>query len=271
VKHVSDFQGCAGRTFRQALVGLLEREYGLVGSRRVLEMLADDVEGLIAQHYPVPERIGSGWMVLTATRGTAAQEKGWPGRTAADYELVTLAWPVLMRTDLATLVGLPPGPARAEGWRALQKERIRRLIEHGLNHPKGPAFLTLADLSLLIGLPIERISVYLQEVRAETGQVLPTMGYHFDLGLKPTHKAPIVGLYEAGIDEAEIARRTEHSQASVGHYLRDYERVKLLLDRKTAPEEIAMVTGMSPTVVAQHVQLVLQYHPELAPHPPPST
>lgn len=87
-------------------------------------------------------------------------------------------------------------------------------------------------------------------MRAESGQALPTMGYHFDLGLRPTHKGQIVALYEAGVDEAEIARRSGHSQASVGHYIRDYERVKLLLSRQTAPWDIGAITGMTPSVVA---------------------
>lgn len=42
MKHISEYQGCAGRTFEHALIGLLEREYGLLGSRRVLELLAAD-------------------------------------------------------------------------------------------------------------------------------------------------------------------------------------------------------------------------------------
>ena len=34
------YHGCAQRTFEQALIGMLEKDYGLLGSRRVLELLA---------------------------------------------------------------------------------------------------------------------------------------------------------------------------------------------------------------------------------------
>jgi len=49
-------------------------------------------------------------------------------------------------------------------------------------------------------------------------------GYFFDQGMRPTHKAEIIALYEAGLDEAEIARRSQHTPASVGHYSRHYEK-----------------------------------------------
>ena len=39
------------RTFRQAVVHLLEHEYKLVGSRKVLQMIADDIADLQADYY----------------------------------------------------------------------------------------------------------------------------------------------------------------------------------------------------------------------------
>ena len=47
--------------------------------------------------------------------------------------------------------------------------------------------------------------------------------------MRPSHKDQIVALYEAGLDEADIARQSQHEPTSVGKYIRDYERVKLFL------------------------------------------
>ncbi|MBI2940796.1 MAG: DUF1670 domain-containing protein [Chloroflexi bacterium] len=256
---------------RQALLRMLEEDYGLLGSRRVLELLAVDVEKLIERHYPASERVGSGAMMLTATRASSKEDKGRPGRGAGEYDLVTLAWPVVTAEDIESLRTLPPGPGKGQTWREIQKRRLGRLIEHGLKHPEGPAYLTLADLSLLTGLSMDLVSRYVEEVRKETGQALPTMGYRFDIGMRPTHKREIIALYEAGTDEAEIARRSGHSQASVGRSIRDDERVKLLLSRQVAPGDIAPLMMLAPTVVAEHVGLVQKYHPELAPQALPPT
>ena len=41
------YVGTSKRTFRHALLRLLETDYGLLGSRRVLDMLAEDIEVLV--------------------------------------------------------------------------------------------------------------------------------------------------------------------------------------------------------------------------------
>jgi len=257
------YHGCAQRTFEQALIGMLEKDYGLLGSRRVLELLATDIEALAEQFYPRPERLVSGWLVFTGTLAT--DTKVHPGYRSGDHELVTISWPLIETEDIETLSNLPTDEARREAKRALYKRRLLRLVEHGLDHPEGPVLLTLADLSLMTGLSTVKVSKCLNEIRDETGKPLPTKGYHFDQGMRPTHKKEVIALYEEGVDEADIARRTGHSQVSVGRYIRDYERVKLLLSHGTSPEQIPTLTMMQPNVVRAYVELVSKYHPDLAP------
>lgn len=257
------YRGCAQRTFVQAMIHMLEKDYGLLNSRRVLELLATDTESLVEQFYPQPERLAPGWIVFTGTLAT--DTKARPGYGAGDYELVTISWPLITSEDIETLSTLPPGEAGRKVKRELHKQRLLRLVEHGLGHARGPVLLTLADLSLMTGLSVPTVSRYLNELREETGKPLPTKGYHFDQGMRPTHKREVIALYEAGVDEADIARRTGHSQSSVGRYIRDYERVKLLLSRDTPLEQIPTLTMMRPSVVSAYVELVNEYHPGLVP------
>ncbi len=91
------YVGLTKRTFGQALVHLLESDYALLGSRRVLDLVAHDVEVLVDQFYPPPQRLKSGWLVFTGTK--ADGHKAYPGDQAKDYQLVTLAWPVLTPQD----------------------------------------------------------------------------------------------------------------------------------------------------------------------------
>jgi hypothetical protein len=115
----------------------------------------------------------------------------------------------------------------------------------------------------MLGADNVYLSQLLAEARKETAQPLLTVGYYFDLGMKPTHKAEIIDLYEQGLDEVEIAHRSQHAQSSVGRYLRDYERVKLALQRQIDPDQIAPLTGLQPGVVNAYVKLVEKYHPNL--------
>jgi hypothetical protein len=253
--------GTAHRTFQAGVVHLLETEYGMLGSRRVLDLLARDLQTLAEQFYPATEHVPSGWLVFTGTK--ACGHKAHPGQSAADYELVTLAWPVLLAEDLHGLARVPPGPPGAQVRSALLQHRLVRIIEYGAQHPAGPVLLTQADLAAMLSVSTTRVSELLTEARRATGKPLMTKGYYFDQGMLPTHKAEIIALYEAGLDEADIARRTEHAQKSVGQYIRDYERVKLLLTHQTPIERIPQLIGMQPNIAQAYVGLIYQYHPDL--------
>jgi hypothetical protein len=254
------YVGTARRTFQEALRHLLETGYGLLGSGRVLGLLGEDVQRLVEEFYPPPERLASGWMVFTATRAVGA--KAHPGQTGGDHELVTVAWPVLLPEDLQALAQGPDTQARRA---ELVQRRLIRLIEYGWGHPQGPLVLTLADLSALTGLRTTQVSELLRAARETTGKSLPLKGYYFDQGVKPSHKAQIIALYEQGVEELEIARRSGHTPESVGHYLRNYAQVRLLRERGTPEEEMRFILQLTPSVIRAHLVLLAQYHPELGP------
>ena len=254
------YVGLSQRTFQQALVHLLESDYSLLGSRRVLDLLAQDVQQLVDQFYPQPKRLSSGWLVFTGTKANG--HKAYPGDQASDYELVTLAWPVLTSEDRQQLAHQPETKQARQQW---FQQRLIRIIEYGWHHPDGPVLLTVADLAAMLGMTTVQVSLLLQEARQTSGKSLPTKGYYFDQGRRPSHKDDIIALYEQGLDEAEIARRSQHAQTSVGRYIRDYERVQLLLKRGIPVEQMAQLIEMQPSVVNSYVKLACQYHPELTP------
>lgn len=257
----SSYIGTSKRSFKQAIVHLLETGYGLVGSGRILQLLAGDIEVLVKQFYPSPQHMSSGWMVFAGTKAT--DNKAYPGQPVSDHLLVTLSWPVCLPEDVAELVAMPPGRKGKEVRLQLLQKRAVRLVEHGLNHAQGAVLLTLSDLSVMLGISTVQVSQMLAQARKETGKPLPTMGYHFDQGMRPSHKGVIVELYEQGLDEAEVARRTQHAQSSVGRYLRDYERVKLSLRRNIPAGQIAEMTGLQSGVVKAYLKLTYKYHPDL--------
>lgn len=257
------YRGSSQRTFQYAARRLLEEEYGFINSRRVIEMLAADMEKLADEFRPPVACVPPGWLVFTATKATG--RKAFPGKSAGDYPLVTLAWPILLTEDIVALARIPTGSKGRQQRKALLKKRLQRIIEHGLRHPDGPVVLTCTDLGLMLGRTNGQISNLLNELRQETDQALPTKGYFFDQGVRPTHKAEIIALYEQGLDEADIARQSNHAQSSVGRYLRDYERVKLLLRHALPVAKIALLSGLQPSVVNAYVKLVELYHPDLVP------
>lgn len=257
------YAGTLQRSFKQAIIHLLETEYGLLGSGRVLTLLADDLQQLATQFHPPAQHLQSGWLVFAGTK--ASGNKAHPGQNGGDHQLVTLSWPVLLAEDIEALANLPPGQAGRTARSQLTQKRLVRLVEYGWQHPLGPVLLTTTDLALMVGLTQGQVGRLLADARQKTGKALLTKGYYFDQGMAPSHKGEIVALYEQGLDETDIARQTQHAQGSVGRYLRDYERVKLLLRRQVSVEEIASLIGLQPSVVKTYVKLITQYHPDLIP------
>ncbi len=255
------YVGSSKRTFAGTLRNLLDKDYGLLGSARVRQMLVEDVLNLIEQFYPLAARVQPGWVVFTGTKGSG--QKAYPGQEGDDHELLTIPWPLLLPEDVRTMMKMPAGELGKKEQRRLLMRRLVRLVEHGLNHEQGPVLLTHADLSLMLGISTHQVGQLLMQARQDTAKTLMTKGYYFDQGMRPSHKGQIIALYEQGVDEADIARRTQHSPQSVGRYIRDYERVKLLVERAIQPEEMAPLTGMTKGVVKAHLLLLQEHCPDL--------
>ena len=60
------------------MLRLLEKGYGLLGSRRVLALLTKDVQELVQEFYPPTDRLSSGWMVFTGTKASGGRAR--PGQ-----------------------------------------------------------------------------------------------------------------------------------------------------------------------------------------------
>ena len=252
------YVGSQKRTFEAAFIHAMEQNYGFLKSKRMLKLLAQDVQELVSQFFPKPDYIEPGWILFTGTK--AQGSKAFPGQDASDLTAVTIPWPLLTSDDLEWMATMPDTkPQRHK----LLIQRAVRLIEHGQTHPDGPVLLTVADLSLLLGLTSVEVSHLLTEARQRTVKPLHTKGYYFDQGMRPSHKAEIIQLYEKGHDEADIARLSQHSQSSVGRYLRDYDRVKELCKVKVPIEQFPRLLGMQSSVVDSYVELLRLYRPLL--------
>lgn len=253
-----NFAGTLQRTFQAAFLHEMETNYGFLHSRRMLTLLAEDIQRLIDEFYPAPQYLRPGWILFTGTK--AEGHKAHPGQLACEFTTVTISWPLLLQEDIETMSTLSYDKSQR---RQLLIRRAIRLLEHGYTHPDGPVLLTLADLALLLGVSPVFASSLLKEARLTSGKPLLTKGYFFDQGAKPTHKTEIIALYEQGLDELEIARRSQHDPSSVGHYLRDYERVKELVKIAIAPARIPALLGMQPALVDAYINLLRQFRPAL--------
>ena len=132
---------------------------------------------------------------------------------------------------------------------------MRRLTHEAYNQG---GVLSEADLSLVTGYTDGGVSATVVRLR-KRGEILPIRGYVADMGSWPTHKAAIIRLYLEGLTTPEIASRTYHSKKSVDRYIEGFERVRLL-DATHPREDLPLLTGLAPRVVAQYLAIMDEHH-----------
>ena len=92
------YESIKKRNFHKAIVNLLENEYKILGSRKVLDMLADDIEDLHKEYYPAKNQVGFGEIVLRTTKYNGERQNY--GKKAEDYAAVTVVLPLITQDDV---------------------------------------------------------------------------------------------------------------------------------------------------------------------------
>lgn len=258
MSQVNPYASIEKRTFQAALIHLLETEYRIIGSHRILKILAEDVAALVEQFYPQTERAQSGQLIWTCT-GDEGQ-KAQPGKRTEEYKTVTVRLPLIERAEMTERLERCGRGKWAARLHQRHKRQINRLVRAAADQG---GLLTIAELSLILGIGYETVRSCLRELEQETGQPLPLKGYQMDQGSRPTHKGDIIRLFAQGLAPPDIARETRHSLKSVERYLKDYERVCLLLKQKLSVAEISAIIGRGQSVVEEYVAQARLYRPEL--------
>lgn len=251
------------RSFRNAIIRLLEDHYKILGSHKVLQMVADDIVNLHKEFYPDLEKRSFGHIVWQTT-GKDCKKPSY-GTRVEDYEVKTVVLPLVDKADIEERIKSQYG--RKTNNNKKQQDRdiavMARLIKSA--YEQG-GLLSAAELSVLMNRSLPAISRYLKLYHQRHTDILPTKGIMLDLGSSPSHKASIIDLYEQGYPEIDIVRLTTHTIESVGRYIKNYKNIKLLLQKGFNLMEMVRITGMGRSTILQYQELVFLYHPKLKPN-----
>lgn len=256
------FEAITKRSYRQAIVHMLESEYKILGSHRVLEQLAEDIEMLNRTYFGEQTKMAPG-VLCWRTQSLEDQKLGY-GKRAEDYKAKTVYLPLVQMEDIEKRMHHRPG-VRTETFRESderEREQMVRLLKSA--YEQGTS-LTISELAVIMNRSLSVIGKHVKQYYAtHREETLPLRGYIYDQGSNPTHKALICTLHERGENEADIARKTQHQLASVGRYISHYTRVKQLMDRGLGNREIAHILGIGERVVIEYNRIAMHFHPELA-------
>ena len=195
----SRYESIPKRSYFNGIIKLLEDQYKLVGSRKVITMIAEDIVELHKEFYPEIEKRGSGQIVRQTTAAT--EKKPSYGKRAEDYAVKTVILPLVTKEDVENRIKSFYGRDNYQKQQERDIGVMARLIKSA--YEQG-GLLSGAELSVLLNRSLTTIGRYMRL-------------YH---ETQPTHKASIIDLYEQRYPEVDIARFTNHSIEAVEDTLR---------------------------------------------------
>jgi len=246
------YRSMAKRGFKQAVMHLLETEYKVIGSHKVIQMIAEDVEDLARQFFPSSACAGT--LIWTST--SASEKKVSYGRKTEDQRVSTIKLPLITLEDIQSRIK----PRSTKEGIGEEVERMVRIIKAAF---RQGGILCLAEVATIMNRGLTTTQKRLSGYQREKGEVLPLNGNMLDQGSSPSHKGIVIHLYEKKVAPPDIARQTGHSLEAVDRYISDYGRVKLLLRKGAHVREISRLIGRGLRTVKEYERLTALYHPHL--------
>jgi hypothetical protein len=252
--------GC--RDFASAVGYMLETEFKLVGSHRVIRMIVESIMELHREFFPETTHQRPGTILWATTKAGDGAKVSW-GKRAESYGIQMVQLPLVTDAEIESRMVAGAGRDPKDNRRKEFRRDTATLVRLVKSAAEQGGLLTGAELSVLMNRSLAKVHEYVRTYEQETGEALPLKGYVLDMGSSPTHKGIICRKFEEGMSPPDIARATGHSLDSVDNYLGTYRRIKVLLRKGFDVETICQVTGKAPRTVAQYLVIVERYHPEL--------
>ncbi len=254
------YESVSKRDFKTSLIRLLETEYKILGSRRILVMLSEEIEQLHQEYYPKANRLQFGDVLWQTTKDDGQRQNY--GKKTEDYSVQTVILPLVRKEDVERRIYFKKGD-RNSNYRHRECRDIEQMVRLLKSAKAQGGLLSGAELSVLMNRTLGTVGKYLKAYFEKTGEILPMKGYVLDQGSNPTHKGIIISLYERGISPADIVLKTGHTQYAVDRYIKSYDQVLALSQKKHDAISICQITGRSMNTVCQYLRLVNDFHPKL--------
>lgn len=231
------------RFLKPAVVNFFAQEFSGYFGPIVRENIAEELVSLFNSLCPETSRLKPGQMLWNAldkhTRADSPKRR---------YKPVILT--VVNHSDIEMFEKQKPIPE-------IRKQVIARMIKEA--YQQG-GILSTRDLSLILTMDASFLSKERAAYEEENQTVLPHTGTIHDMGSTITHKRQIV--YKHVVqkkDPKKVAHETNHSQPAVDRYIKDFYRVKTLVDDGKDIDYINMATNISKHVIIQYQQILSQY------------
>ena len=241
-RNEKQYRSAHDRFLKPRIVNFLVHELRYLGPVTAANV-ADELIRIFEENVPQQDRLKHGQMLWNAldkdTRGDSPKRK---------YKSVILS--VVTDEEVALF-------EQGKSIREIRKQVIARIMKEA--YQQG-GILSTRDVGLILANNSSAISQDRSRYETEHQTVLPHPGVLHDMGSTVTHKRMIVYKYVMEKKATNIiALETNHSQQAVDHYIRDYNRVKTLLEDHKDLDFIHLATRIAKPVILQYQAIFNQY------------
>ncbi len=231
------------RFLKPAIVNFFEREFCGMFGPVVRKNIADALIDLFNSVCPESSRLKPGQITWNALdkRTRADSEK-------RRYKPVILS---LVTDDDVTMF------EKGSSVTTIRKNVIARMIREAYEQE---AVLSTRDLSLLLVSDSSYFSQLRIQYENEHQTILPHTGAIHDMGTTLTHKRIIIYKYVVEKkDPSVVAKETNHSQLAVDKYIKDFNRIKTLVNDNKDIDFVHHTTNIARPVIKQYIQIINDY------------
>lgn len=237
------YSSAIDRFLKPAIVNFFEREFSGAFGPVVRENIADALIDLFNSLTPESKRLKPGQLLWNAldikTRADSPRRK---------YKPVILS--LINEEDIEDYI-------KNKSINTIRKKVIARLLEEAISQG---GVLSTRDLSLMLVSSHSCISKLRIDYENENQTILPHTGNLHDMGTTLTHKNIIIYKHVVqNKDPLTVARETKHSQKAVDRYLKDFYRVKTLVDDNHNVDFIHHTTNLSKRLINEYMKIIDNY------------
>lgn len=119
--------------------------------------------------------------------------------------------------------------------------------------------LSMRDIALIFKRYHADISTKRKEYELKCNEILPTPAVLQDMGSGVTHKSLILRKILIEKKDMNVVRsETMHTQEAIDRYLKDYQRIAMLLKEEKSVNYIAKVTNCRPFLIKQYREIYFE-------------
>jgi hypothetical protein len=234
------FHSAHQRFFKPAIEEFFRKEFPSLFGPNMVSRVADELINIFNQHHSDIKTLQPGQMLWRAVHKDTRADS--PNR-----RFVSVVLTIVSPHDIRNL-------EKKDQKRKYRQAIIARIMRQAYEQD---ALLSTRDIGLILATNDAYISTERIAFETEYHTSLPHTGNLHDMGSCITHKRQIV--YKYVIEKKDpliIAKETNHSLRAVDHYLKDYNRVKLLFQDNKNPDYIKIATGLPKHVINQYINII---------------